>query len=111
MKDQDKTYKEVVNRVKQLKNLYNHIPVYIIISVLYVAFCLGAFDGGRFSQYIPFWSPVCMVVGYGLSLVGYSIYLKHGRFFESYYKQWENRKIEEYLKREEERVSSLDRWE
>ncbi|MFI8379858.1 2TM domain-containing protein [Leeuwenhoekiella sp. NPDC079379] len=111
MNNQDKTYTDVVKRVKQLKDLYNHIPIYIILSALYVAFCAGVFDGGRISQHIPFWSPICMVGGYGLSIVGYYIYLKHGSIFESYYKKWKKRKIEEYLKREEERISSIERWE
>ena len=111
MKNSNSNYKEALKRVKQLKDFYNHIPVYIILSALYVAFCLGVFDGGRISQHIPFWSPICMVGGYGLSLLGYYIYLKHGSIFESYYKKWEKQKIKEYLDQEIYSETKTSRWE
>ena len=52
-----------------------------------------------------------MVGDYGLSLLGYYIYLKHGSIFESYYKNWEKRKIKEYLDEETHSETKTSRWE
>ncbi len=101
MKENESKYEKAIQRVDQIKGWYFHLFIFMAINIIYALFNFGVFDGGRISGYIPWWSSLTMLVGWGLGLFGHWTYVFKGDFYLGKLKKWEERKIREYLEREE----------
>ena len=111
MENQKSSFERAQKRVKDIKAWYSHLSVYLTINGVYLLFYFGLFDRGAVSGYIPWWSPVSMLVGWGIGLMIHYIMVHKGNFINRSYKSWEERKIKEYLDREEAQRADLNKWE
>lgn len=108
MKYSDQTkYERAQKHVKKIKGWYNHLTIYIVVSVLLQLFYSGFFGFTPITDNTPFYvrliSPICW--GIGLSIHG--LYVFHGNYFRNFWKGWEERKISEIMKEDQE---ELKKW-
>mgnify|MGYP001112246542 CR=1 FL=1 len=95
-------------RIKDIKGFYSHLTVYVFVNIILQLFYAGVFDNGSFTGYIPFWVRFTTPGFWGLSLLIHYIVVFHGNFFSKFYKKWEERKIQEYMAKEEKELDQ--RW-
>jgi len=95
-------------RIKDIKGFYSHLSVYIVIICLQQSFYAGLFDDGSVTGYIPLWVRFITPAVWGLGLLIHGIVVFHGSFFSRFYKKWEQRKLEEFMKSDE---STSNSWE
>ncbi|NNC69651.1 MAG: 2TM domain-containing protein [Flavobacteriaceae bacterium] len=115
MKQIDNSYEKARAQVKRLKGFYNHLFIYVIFLIVWFLFAenilgllrdsVGHSDAGFYR-----WAGVNLWLN---PLIWGVIVLIHGvyvfGFKPSFFKNWEERKIEEYMN--EERTESNNRYE
>ena len=91
--DEQERYARAKEHVEALQGFYIHLTAYIIVNVLlFAANILTDPEGLWFYWVTFFW-------GIGLVIHGFGVYVE-GRIFG---REWEERKIREYMEREERR--------
>ena len=109
--DQEKL-ERAKKQVKNEKEWYTHLFIYLVINIILQFFYAGVFDGGSFTNYIPWWVRLTTPFFWGLNLFVHWLYaFKKVRFDITFYKRWEARKIKEYMEEEEEDFISSIRKE
>ena len=86
-------YRRAEKRLKQVKGFYRHLFAYIIFTPFTI-----------FINYVTYWDYKwfwysLVAWGIGLAFHAFAVFVPHGVFGS----QWEQRKIEQYLREEEER--------
>lgn len=99
--DQDK-YERARKQVENEKGWYTHLFIYIIINLGLQFFYGGVFDQGTYTQHFPWWVKLTTPFFWGLSLLGHWIYIFRGVRIAKPFKKWEERKIREFIAKEEE---------
>ena len=107
METNEVKYERARKRVSHIKAWYYHLIIYIVINVVFIIFNTGIIDGGSISGYIPWWSALTMPICWGLGVLISGIYAFKGYKFDHFYKRWEERKIQEYLDKEEKEVQTF----
>jgi len=89
-------------QVENEKGWYTHLFVYLIVNICLQFFYFGLFDDGRITGYMPWWVHFTTPFFWGIGLFGH--WLKTFKKIRSiqFYKNWEARKIKEYMEEEEE---------
>jgi hypothetical protein len=98
--DQEK-YERAKKQVEIEKGWYTHLFIYAIINILVQLFYSGVFDGGEFTNYIPWWVRYTTPFFWGLNVFAHWLYAFKNVRFDAFYKGWEERKIKEYMEEEE----------
>lgn len=98
--DQSK-YERAKKQVEYEKGWYTHLSIYLIINIGLQLFYSGVFDLGSFTQYVPWWVRLTTPGFWGISLLAHWIYVFKGVRFAQPFKKWEEKKIKEYLEKEE----------
>ena len=89
MDDQER-YRQAKEHVEELKGFYIHVAIYLLVNAALVVINLVTY-----SDYLWFvWS----LLGWGVGLVGHAIGIFG--FFGMFGKEWEERKIREYIERD-----------
>ncbi len=106
----DKNKLERAKRQVELeKGWYTHLSIYLMLNLGLQLFYAGVFDNGTFTQYFPWWVKLTTPFFWGLSLLGHWIYVfKRVRIF-SPFKKWEERKIQEFMDKEEEDWKAINK--
>ena len=87
----DESYERARRRVKEVKGFYNHLIVYIMVNIFLVIINVVVSPGIWWFYWVTiFW-------GIALIIQGLSLYVNRGVFS----KDWEDRKIKEYMEKEE----------
>lgn len=84
-------------RVAELKGFYVHLSIYIVINFLLLLKALGVFENGPINLHMPSWSYFTTPFFWGLWVLGHGLYVFNIKMFT----KWEERKIQEYLEKEE----------
>ena len=87
----DESYERAKRRVKEVKGFYNHLIIYIIINIFLAIVNFLTTPGFWWFLFVTFFW------GIGLLSHGLSLFTKRGIFS----KEWEERKIKEYMDKEE----------
>ena len=99
----DKNKLERAKRQVELeKGWYTHLSIYLVINFGLQLFYAGVFDNGDFTQYFPWWVKLTTPFFWGLNLLGHWIYVFKRVRISSPFKKWEERKIQEFMEKEEE---------
>lgn len=106
MKDQNK-YERAKKQVELEKGWYTHLSVYLVINIMLQLFYGGVFDQGSYTQYFPWWVKLTTPFFWGLSLIGHWIYVFKRYRISKPFKKWEERKIKEFIERENEEWDHL----
>ena len=103
MKEIDKQkYERAKKQVENEKGWYTHLFVYLAINFCLQLFYFGLFDDGSITGYMPWWVHFTTHFFWGIGLLGH--WLKVFKKVRSlkFYKNWEKRKIKEFMEEEEE---------
>ena len=88
----DESYERAKKRVEELKGFYGHLIAYIVVNVFLAIVNLLTTPGFWWFHFVTFFW------GIGLVAHGLSVFTKRGIFS----KDWEDRKINEYMEKEKE---------
>lgn len=103
MEDIDqKKFERAKKQVENEKAWYSHFFAYLFFCTVEQLFYGGVFDGGSFTDYIPWWARCITPILWGIALVLHWLYVFKGVRFNAFYKKWEARKIKKFMEEEEE---------
>ncbi len=104
----DRKYRKARKKVKEIKEFYTHLAVYIIVNTLLIIMHLGIFQSGIANVEIPKWSMFTTPFFWGIGLFFHwlKVFKNNGTFF----KDWEKRKIQEFLDKEEEEIDRMRKF-
>lgn len=92
-------YELAKKRVAQIKGFYSHLTIYLVINTLLLLNAIGVFNGSLDALYMPHWGYFTTPIFWGIAL------LFHGLNTFGYnitpIRKWEERKIQQYIEREE----------
>ena len=99
--DQEK-YERARKQIEDEKGWYTHLIVFIVVNSFLQLFYFGVFDDGNITSNIPWWAHFTTPFFWGLGLLGH--WLKVFKKVRSikFYKNWEERKIKQFMEEEEE---------
>lgn len=106
MEHTDERYERAKKRVKDEKGFYSHLSVYIVINTALQLFYSGVFWDFGIMDHAPWWVRFTTPFFWGLSLLVHGIYVFKGFRFLKVFKQWEDRKIQEFMEEEDEEFSN-----
>lgn len=93
-------YKKAKKKVKEEKDFYTHLTVYIVINLALIIINLGVFQSGFSDIKIPKWPMFTTPFFWGIGLFFHWISVFKDNF--AFLKHWEDKKIKEYMDKEEE---------
>jgi len=105
--NRDRKYRKARRRVKDIKDFYTHLTVYVVVNLFIIAMHLGIFQSGFANVEIPDWSIFTTPFFWGIGLFFH--WLKVFKNNNVFLKNWEKRKIQEYLDKEEEEINKFNR--
>tara|TARA_R100000935_G_scaffold56495_2_gene88176 strand:- start:687 stop:1034 length:348 start_codon:yes stop_codon:yes gene_type:complete len=106
---EDPTRTEKLERAKkqvaEIKGFYIHLIIYIIINLLLLLVAMGVFSGDRFRFGMPSWGHFTTPFFWGIGLFfhGLKVFGSKSKIL----KDWEERKIKEYLEKEDETLNKF----
>jgi hypothetical protein len=80
----DEEYRNAVKEVKERRGFYQHLVIYIMVCVFLSAMSLFVWRG-------TFW-PIFVIFGWGIGVASHAVATFLG-------KEWERRKVKEYLEK------------
>lgn len=105
MEDRRERYQRAQKRIKEEKGFYSHLTAYLIINTALQLFYSGVFGDFRFLDFMPWWVRFTTPTLWGISLLIHWVYVFKGFGFIKFFKNWEERKIKEFMEQEEQDLS------
>jgi hypothetical protein len=94
------------HQVKEIRGFYNHLFIYIVINIVILLVNFGMFNTGSFNINIlstsAWWVPFTTPFFWGIGLFFHGIKVFYNGF--GFLNNWEQRKIAEIMKKEEEEM-------
>lgn len=106
--DTDK-YNRAKKKMEEIKGFYTHLTVYLVINSLLFLLRLGVFQNGFANIEIPDWSYLTTPFFWGIGLLFHGLYVFQDRL--QFFKDWEERKIKEYMDKDEEDFKNSTKWD
>ncbi|NND63976.1 MAG: 2TM domain-containing protein [Flavobacteriaceae bacterium] len=109
MKNLDENkFERAKKRVDEIKGFYTHLLVYIVINIALILLQLGFFNG--FSNYnYSGWALFSTPFFWGIGLFFHGLYVFQHKF--KFFKKWEERKIKEYMEKDEKEFKNTTKWD
>lgn len=105
----EERYQRAKKRMEEIKGFYTHLVVYLIINVFIILAQIGVFNEGWYGLEFPGWAVFTTPFFWGIGLFFHGLYVFTNNF--SFFKKWEERKIKEYMDKEDEGYKKTSRWE
>lgn len=110
MKDfEQEKYERAKKRVKEVKGFYSHLTVYLIVNIALILLRMGVLQNGLVNIEMPNWSYFTTPFFWGIGLTFHGLYVF--QYKSKWFKNWEERKIKEYMDRDDQEFKRRDRWE
>ena len=91
-------YEKAKKKVKEIKGFYTHLTVYLLINLFLLLAQLGFFSG-TLRTGMPTWGYFTTPFFWGIGLFFHGLYVFKDHF--PLLKDWEERKIKEFMEKEE----------
>ena len=105
MKDNKNTkYSRAKKKVDDIKGFYSHLTVYLIVNIAIIAVRIGVFNEGWMDN-VPHWTIFTTPFFWGIGLFFHGLWVFSDNF--TFFKNWEDRKIREFMKEEEEEHNNI----
>ena len=104
--DQEKLQR-AKKQIEHEKGWYTHLFIYLIVNICLQLFYFGLFDDGRVTGYMPWWVHFTTPFFWGIGLLGHWIKVFKKVRSLKFYKEWEARKIKQFMEEEEEDFSHV----
>ncbi|MFC4632587.1 2TM domain-containing protein [Dokdonia ponticola] len=102
----EKKLERARKQVGREKAWYSHLFAYIVFCTVEQLFYAGIFDDKIFTSHVPFWVRIITPTVWGIGVFIHWLYVFKAVRFNSFYKNWEKRKIDEYMEKEEDEFMS-----
>ncbi|RLD29496.1 MAG: hypothetical protein DRI70_02260 [Bacteroidetes bacterium] len=102
-------YDRALKRVKDIKGFYSHLVVYIIVNLLLMLAHLGIFTHGFVHINLSSWSYFTTPFFWGIGLFFHGLFVFQHKF--RFFKDWEERKIKEFMEKDEEEYKNTTKWD
>ena len=98
----EEKYKRAKKKVKDIRDFYKHLTVYLIINSILIIINLGVFQSGFSSIRIPAWPMFTTPFFWGIGLFFHWLSVFYNKF--TFFKKWEDRKMKEFIEKDEEDI-------
>ena len=105
--DQEK-FERAQKRVKDIKGFYTHFVVYLVINSILLLVQLEQFNYELGDLNITIFGYLSTPFFWGIGLFFHGVHVFRHKF--GFYKSWEERKIKEYMEKEEEDFKNTTKW-
>jgi len=105
---ENEKYERAKKKMEDIKGFYSHLVVYLIVNSLLILLQLGLFTRGIEGVSIPEWSVFSTPFFWGIGLFFHGLYVFQDKF--RFFKDWEERKIKEYMEKDESEFKETDKW-
>ena len=95
-------------KVKKIKEFYQHLTVYLLINTVLILINLGIFQTGVLDWSIPKWSMFTTPFFWGIGLFFHWLGVFHNNF--SFFKNWEEQKIKQFMEEQDEEYSQIEKY-
>jgi hypothetical protein len=102
-------YERAKKRMEEVKGFYSHLVVYLIVNLVLILSQLGIFSGGFVKIDFPGWAMFTTPFFWGIGLFFHGLYVFGRRL--RFLKDWEDRKIKEFMDKDDEGFKNASRWE
>lgn len=100
MENENLKYERAKKRIAEEKSFYSHLSIYVVINIVLQLYYLGWLGDYDFLYYMPWWVRYTTPFFWGISLFVHWIWIFGGiRFFKGF-KNWEARKIKQFMEEE-----------
>jgi 2TM domain len=93
-------YDRALKKMKDIKGFYSHLVVYIMVNLFLTVAHMGIFTHELVDIDLPSWSYFTTPFFWGIGLFFHGLYVFQHKF--RFFRDWEERKIKEYMERDEE---------
>ena len=104
--DKDK-YERAQKKMKDIKGFYTHLTVYLIINTFLVLAQMGIFSGSLSHVGFPIWGFFTTPFFWGIGVFFHGLYVFQHKF--SFFRNWEERKIKEYMEKDDEEFKNTSK--
>ncbi|MEL6813003.1 MAG: 2TM domain-containing protein [Bacteroidota bacterium] len=101
-------YKRAKKKMEEIKGFYSHLVVYIIVNVLLLLVQMGVFSGNWGTIGLPSFAYFTTPFFWGIGLTFHGLYVFQHKF--RFFKDWEERKIKEYMDKDDEDFRNSTKW-
>lgn len=109
MEDFEKNkFERAHKKMKDIKGFYTHLVVYLMINAILLLAQMGLFSGSLVHFGLPTWSYFTTPFFWGIGLFFHGLYVFQHKF--SIFRDWEERKIKEYMEKDEEEFKNTNKW-
>ncbi len=84
-------------RVEKIKGFYVHATAYVLVNLFLLLAATGLFSNGFINLHMPGWAHFTTPFFWGIGLFFHGV----GVFKSGVFKKWEDRKIKEFLEKED----------
>ena len=110
MEDLDKAkYARAKKKMDEIKGFYWHLTIYLVINFILLVIKSGLFSGEFFDIKILYVSPLSTTFYWGIGLIFHGLFVFQNKF--RFLKDWEDRKIKEYMKKDEDEFKESSKWD
>lgn len=106
--NQDK-FERAEKRVKAIKGFYTHLIVYLVVNIFLLIIQLNQFDFNFSDTNITIFAYLSTPFFWGIGLFFHGLYVFQHKF--KLFRNWEERKIKEYMDKEEEDFKNTTKWD
>lgn len=106
--DQER-YDKARKKMEEIKGFYSHLTVYLVVNVVLILLQLGIFENGFVNIEFPRWSLFTTPFFWGIGLAFHGLYVFQHKL--RFFKNWEERKIKEYMDKDEEEFKNTTKWD
>ncbi|NQX78267.1 2TM domain-containing protein [Gilvibacter sp.] len=105
-KYKESKYGRAKKKVENIKGFYNHLVVYLIVNTAIILIRVLVFNEGNIGFEIPHWSIITTPLFWGIGLFFHGLWVFSDKL--GFIKNWEERKIREFMREEEEEEQHLN---
>jgi len=91
-------YERAEKKVKEIKGFYTHLVVYLLVNIFLILAQMGIFSG-KLNVGMPAWGYFTTPFFWGIGLFFHGLHVFKDNV--GFLKNWEQRKIKEYMEKEE----------
>lgn len=107
MEDHQERYQRAAKLVQEQSQFYMHLFIYLVVNLIVQLIYWGVIDVWNISLEMPWWGKFMMPTFWGISLtIHYFMAFKPNLIRNNVIKRWEDRKIQEFMKEDEEAFNS-----
>jgi len=105
---EESKYIRAKKRLEEIKGFYAHLSIYLVINMLMLLAAIGIFKESFVPIQFPTWSYFTTPFFWGIAVSIHWLYVFKPKWMP--FKNWEERKIKQFMKEEEKDFNNNNSW-